>query len=151
MLPKIRINPVIDIVEIGTGCLSSCTFCQVKIAKGTLISYPPNVIVDQIKNATDEGCQEIWLTSTDNGCYGMDMMMDLADLLESIVNIPNNFLLRVGMMNPMHTKKKFNKLFNMFDHDKIYKFLHIPVQSGNNRVLKSMLRGHSVEDFIKRQ
>ena len=53
------------------------------------------------------------------------------------------------MMNPMHTKKKFNKLFNMFDHDKIYKFLHIPVQSGNNRVLKSMLRGHSVEDFIK--
>ena len=39
MLPKIRINPVIDIVEIGTGCLSSCTFCQVKIAKGTLISY----------------------------------------------------------------------------------------------------------------
>ena len=149
LLPKIRINPVIDIVEIGTGCLSSCTFCQVKIAKGTLISYPPNVIVDQIKNATDEGCQEIWLTSTDNGCYGMDMMMDLADLLESIVNIPNNFLLRVGMMNPMHTKKKFNKLFNMFDHDKIYKFLHIPVQSGNNRVLKSMLRGHSVEDFIK--
>ena len=149
LLPKIRINPVIDIVEIGTGCLSSCTFCQVKIAKGTLISYPPNVIVDQIKNATDDGCQEIWLTSTDNGCYGMDMMMDLADLLESIVNIPNNFLLRVGMMNPMHTKKKFNKLFNMFDHDKIYKFLHIPVQSGNNRVLKSMLRGHSVEDFIK--
>ena len=39
LLPKIRINPVIDIVEIGTGCLSSCTFCQVKIAKGTPVSY----------------------------------------------------------------------------------------------------------------
>ena len=148
LLPKIRINPVIDIVEIGTGCLSSCTFCQVKIAKGTLISYPPNAIVEQIQKSTDSSCREIWLTSTDNGCYGMDMSMDLADLLTSIVNIQNNFLVRVGMMNPMHTKKKFHKLFNIFSHDKIYKFLHIPVQSGNNRVLKSMLRGHSREDYI---
>ena len=148
LLPKIRINPVIDIVEIGTGCLSSCTFCQVKIAKGTLISYPPDAIVEQIQKSTDSGCREIWLTSTDNGCYGMDMSMDLADLLTSIVDIQNNFLVRVGMMNPMHTKKKFHKLFNIFSHDKIYKFLHIPVQSGNNRVLKSMLRGHSREDYI---
>ena len=148
LLPKIRINPVIDIVEIGTGCLSSCTFCQVKIAKGTLISYPPHAIVEQIQKSTDSGCREIWLTSTDNGCYGMDMSMDLADLLTSIVDIQNNFLVRVGMMNPMHTKKKFHKLFNIFSHDKIYKFLHIPVQSGNNRVLKSMLRGHSREDYI---
>ena len=148
LLPKIRINPVVDIVEIGTGCLSSCTFCQVKIAKGTLISYPPDAIVEQIQKSTDSGCREIWLTSTDNGCYGMDMSMDLADLLTSIVDIQNNFLVRVGMMNPMHTKKKFHKLFNIFSHDKIYKFLHIPVQSGNNRVLKSMLRGHSREDYI---
>ncbi len=148
LLPKIRINPVIDIVEIGTGCLSSCTFCQVKIAKGTLISYPPRAIVEQIQKSTDSGCREIWLTSTDNGCYGMDMSMDLADLLTSIVDIQNNFLVRVGMMNPMHTKKKFHKLFNIFSHDKIYKFLHIPGQSGNNRVLKSMLRGHSREDYI---
>ncbi|HIM82486.1 MAG TPA: tRNA (N(6)-L-threonylcarbamoyladenosine(37)-C(2))-methylthiotransferase, partial [Nitrososphaerales archaeon] len=148
LLPKIRINPVIDIVEIGTGCLSSCTFCQVKIAKGTLISYPPNAIVEQIQKSTDSSCREIWLTSTDNGCYGMDMSMDLADLLTSIVDIQNNFLVRVGMMNPMHTKKKFHKLLNIFSHDKIYKFLHIPVQSGNNRVLKSMLRGHSREDYI---
>ena len=148
LLPKIRINPVVDIVEIGTGCLSSCTFCQVKIAKGTLISYPPDAIVEQIQQSTDSGCREIWLTSTDNGCYGMDMSMDLADLLTSIVDIQNNFLVRVGMMNPMHTKKKFHKLFNIFSHDKIYKFLHIPVQSGNNRVLKSMLRGHSREDYI---
>ena len=51
------------------------------------------------------------------------------------------------MMNPMHTKNKFNKLFDAFADEKIYKFLHIPVQSGNNRVLKSMLRGHSIEDF----
>ena len=148
MLPKIRINPVIDIVEIGTGCLSSCTFCQVKIAKGTLVSYPPSTITEQIHESTNSGCKEIWLTSTDNGCYGMDMSMDLADLLESVVSVPNNFLIRVGMMNPMHTKKKYDKLFNIFKHDKIYKFLHIPVQSGNNRVLKSMLRGHSREDYI---
>lgn len=147
LLPKIRINPVIDIVEIGTGCLSSCTFCQVKIAKGNLISYSPNVIIEQIVSSTNSGCKEIWLTSTDNGCYGMDMMMDLADLLQSVVKIPNNFLIRVGMMNPMHTKKKFNKLFQSFANNKIYKFLHIPVQSGNNRILKSMLRGHSAEDY----
>ena len=75
------------------------------------------------------------------------MMMDLSDLLKMIVKIPNSFFIRVGMMNPMHTKNKFTKLFDAFAHDKIYKFLHIPVQSGNNRILKSMLRGHSIEDF----
>ena len=51
LLPTVRINPVIDIVEIGTGCLSSCTFCQVKIAKGTLVSYPPDAIIKQITDS----------------------------------------------------------------------------------------------------
>ena len=70
--PKIRINPIISIVEIASGCLSECSFCQTKLAKGDLQSYRIGKIINQINNDVNTGAHEIWLTSTDNGCYGRD-------------------------------------------------------------------------------
>ncbi len=147
-LPKLRINPIVDIVEIGSGCLSACTFCQVKIAKGTIRSYPPDDIKNQIISSVNEGCKEIWLTSTDNACYGLDMFMDLADLINTVSSIDDKFITRIGMMNPMHVKNNFSKLVNSFDDEKIFKFLHIPVQTGSDKILKSMKRGHTTAEFI---
>ena len=90
---------------------------------------------------------EIWLTSTDNGCYGVDMGMDLAELVSAVGSVDGNFFTRVGMMNPVHQRRSFERLLNAYEAKQIYKFLHIPVQSGSNRVLKLMKRGHSVWDF----
>ena len=61
-LPKIRINPAIGIVEISNGCMSECTFCQTKLAKGDLTSYRIGDIVRQVKKEISEGCKEVWLT-----------------------------------------------------------------------------------------
>ena len=52
------------------------------------------------------------------------------------------------MMNPMHVKNNFSKLVNSFDDEKIFKFLHIPVQTGSDKILKSMKRGHTTAEFI---
>src|SRR5919112_1601421 len=68
-LPRFRINPTISIVEIASGCLSECSFCQTKLAKGDLQSYRIGKIIEQIKHDLKDGAKEIWLTSTDNGCY----------------------------------------------------------------------------------
>src|SRR5690348_1093616 len=72
-LPKVRLNPAVGIIEIASGCMSECTFCQTKIAKGDLASYRVGDIVRQVRHEIEDGCAEVWLTSTDNGCYGLDI------------------------------------------------------------------------------
>ena len=146
-LPKVRLNPVVGIVEIASGCMSECTFCQTKLSKGDLTSYRIGDIVRQIETEINEGCKEIWLTSTDNGCYGFDINTDLPSLIDSVVEIPHDFKVRVGMMNPMYLARIKDDLIKSFDSDKVYKFLHVPVQSGSNKVLNDMKRGHTAETF----
>ena len=146
-LPKVRLNPVVGIVEIASGCMSECTFCQTKLSKGDLTSYRIGDIVRQIETEINEGCKEIWLTSTDNGCYGFDINTDLPSLIDTVVEIPHDFKVRVGMMNPMYLARIKDNLIKSFDSDKVYKFLHVPVQSGSNKVLNDMKRGHTSETF----
>ncbi len=146
-LPKVRLNPAVGIVEIANGCMSECTFCQTKISKGDLNSYRLGDIVRQVQTEIKEGCKEVWLTSTDNGCYGFDIGTDLPSLVNAIVEIPNEFMIRVGMMNPMYMPRIKEKLIESFDNDKVFKFLHIPVQSGSDKVLHDMKRGHTAGTF----
>ena len=142
-LPKVRLNPAVGIVEIASGCLSECTFCQTKLSKGDLTSYRLGDIVRQVQTEINDGCKEIWLTSTDNGCYGFDIGTDLPSLINAVSEIPEKFMIRVGMMNPMYMPRIKNNLIESFESEKVFKFLHIPVQSGSDQVLHDMKRGHT--------
>jgi MiaB-like tRNA modifying enzyme len=146
-IPKIRLNPTIGIVEIASGCMSECTFCQTKLAKGDLKSYRIGDIVRQVKTELADGCKEIWLSSTDNGCYGLDIGEDLSSLINNVSEIPGEFRIRVGMLNPMFMPRIKNNLLKSFENNKVFRFLHVPVQSGSNNVLNNMKRGHTVETF----
>ncbi|MEK6834485.1 MAG: 2-methylthioadenine synthetase, partial [Thermoproteota archaeon] len=126
-LPKVRLNPVVGIIEIASGCMSECTFCQTKLSKGYLQSYRIGDIVRQIKHDIDEGCKEIWLSSTDNGCYGLDIGTDLPGLITTVGEVNRDFMIRVGMMNPMYMPRIRDGLLEAFENDKVFKFLHIPV------------------------
>jgi len=148
-IPRVRLNPVISIVEIANGCMSECTFCQTKIAKGRLRSYRIGDIVREIKSDIKSGCKEVWLSSTDNGCYGRDIDTNLVDLLQACCSIEGNFKIRVGMMNPMYLPAILDRMVSLFcENDKLFKFLHIPVQSGSDRILRKMKRGHTSKTFI---
>ena len=146
-LPKVRLNSVVGIVEIASGCMSECTFCQTKLSKGDLSSYRLGDIVRQVQTEINEGCKEVWLTSTDNGCYGFDIGTDLPSLVNAVVEISDDFMIRVGMMNPMYMPRIKEALIESFNNDKVFKFLHIPVQSGSDKVLHDMKRGHTVNTF----
>jgi threonylcarbamoyladenosine tRNA methylthiotransferase CDKAL1 len=148
-LPKVRLNPAVGIVEIASGCMSECTFCQTKIAKGEIRSFRIGDIVRQVRHEIDDGCREVWLTSTDNGCYGFDIGTDLPSLVNAVSEIEHDFMIRVGMMNPMYMSRIRKDLLESFENPKLFKFLHIPVQSGSNQVLKDMKRGHTAEVFIR--
>jgi len=152
LLPRISFNKLISIVQISSGCLSACSFCETRIARGVLKSYRPSSIVERIKEDVKNGFKEFWITSQDNGCYGFDIGTNLAELLNSIVKIDGNFFIRVGMMNPLHLiKRKYflKSLIDIFKSEKIFKFIHIPLQSGSNKVLKDMNRNHTAEEFLE--
>lgn len=148
-IPRVRLNPAVSIVEIASGCMSECAFCQTKIAKGWLRSYRIGDIVRQIRADLEAGCKEVWLASTDNGCYGKDIGTDLVELLTACCSIEGDFKIRLGMMNPMYLPEMLDRMVNVFyENGKLFKFLHIPVESGSDRILRKMKRGHTARTFL---
>jgi len=146
LLPKIPINKLISITQILEGCLSNCSFCKTKLAKGNVFSYPQDKIIKSIESDLQSGAKEVWLTSQGNACYGMDRgNQELPELIEKILNLKHNFKLRIGMMNPHHLYSIMNELIEIYKNQKVYKFLHIPIQSGSNKVLKDMRRPYTIE------
>lgn len=148
-LPRIRKNPIVGIIPVAIGCLSSCSYCEVKFARGKLFSYTIETVVKDAEQAVREGCKELWITSQDNSCYGKDINADLSQLLDSICRIEGKFFVRVGMVNPLHTKSITKELIESYKNEKIFKFLHLPVQSASDRLLKMMNRGYKVKDFLE--
>lgn len=146
-LPRVRLNPVVGIVEIAAGCMSECSFCQTRLAKGGLRSHRIGDIVRQVREDVGSGCAEVWLTSTDNGCYGLDIGADLPELVGAVAAVPGRFRVRVGMMNPMYVPRMRDGLLGAYAHEKVYKFVHLPVQSGSGAVLAAMRRAHTARTF----
>lgn len=142
-------NTVVAIIPISEGCLSNCAYCASKFARGRLKSFDKDAILENIKTALNRGAKEIQLTSQDLGIYGVEKgKWQLPNLLREILKIDGNFKVRLGMMNPLGAKKIFKELLKIMEDKKIYKFLHLPLQSGDDEVLKSMNRNYKVGDFL---
>jgi threonylcarbamoyladenosine tRNA methylthiotransferase CDKAL1 len=164
-LPKVRFDPFVHISQICEGCMGMCTYCCTRFARGKLQSYPVVEIKKEIESAIDEGCIEIQLTAQDTAAYGKDTGETLSELINEISSIRGDFRLRIGMMHPKSMMGNIGKcmafsnsqklsvfgnideLIDAFMHKNVYKFLHIPIQSGSNDVLNDMNRGHTVAQF----
>ncbi len=148
-LPYIRKDKDTAIINIGQGCNSFCDFCATKLARGNLKSYRVGDIKRTLEKAVKEGCNRINISSQDNSCYGFDIKTSLPELLKELITIKGNYQIRIGMMNPGDTLKIMKDLIKIYKNNKVMKFLHIPIQSGSNYLLKKMRRKHTVEDFIR--
>jgi threonylcarbamoyladenosine tRNA methylthiotransferase CDKAL1 len=146
-LPKIRLNPFIETVQIAEGCLGDCSYCCAKFARGRLSSFPSTLIVERVIDAISNGAQEIWLTAQDTGAYGKDSNTDLPDLLKRLIQIDGDFKIRLGMMNPNYAITMLDDLCDIINTSRMFKFLHIPIQSGSNKILKDMNRNYQTEQF----
>ncbi len=146
-LPRLWKPGVSFVVPIGEGCLNACTYCATRFARGVLKSYRPGLVIKWVREAITRGYREIILSSEDTGCYGFDIGTNLAELLDEITAIEGDFRVRVGMMNPNHVLKFLDELIEAYQDEKVYKFLHLPVQSGDNEVLRKMGRTYTVEEF----
>lgn len=144
-----RVRKEVGIVVIAQGCLGSCSYCGTKLARGNLKSYPISKIKKEVERFVKGGCKMIYLSSQDNGCYGLDIKTNLVNLLKEVVKVKGDYKIRVGMINPEYTLEFLKDLIEVYKNDKIMKFLHVPVQSGSNKVLKDMNRKYKVKDFKK--
>jgi len=141
-------NSITGLVAISEGCVGECSFCATKIARGALQSYKIEHILKEITLLLSLGFKEIHLTSQDCGCYGLDRgRLELPLLLKEILKIKGDFRVRVGMMNPIFFKKMLKEIIPLFKSEKIYKFFHLPLQSGSDKILRLMKRPYKVKDF----
>lgn len=147
-LPKVRRNKWIEIIPINLGCKGDCTYCKTKFARGSLISYSVDEILQRVKQSIAEGVTEIRLTSEDTGAYGLDIGTNLTELLEAVLAVlPEHVMLKLGMGNPPFMLSQIEGLARCLNHPRMYSSLHIPVQSGSNHVLSLMKREYTVEQF----
>eukprot|EP01100_Stratorugosa_tubuloviscum_P012829 TRINITY_DN618_c1_g2_i4.p1 TRINITY_DN618_c1_g2~~TRINITY_DN618_c1_g2_i4.p1 ORF type:complete len:658 (-),score=284.40 TRINITY_DN618_c1_g2_i4:33-2006(-) len=149
-LPKIRRNPFIEIIPINLGCLNNCTYCKTKHARGQLLSYPIKEIANRVNNVIKEGVLEIRITSEDTGAYGRDIGTNLPELLRALAQlIPDGVMLRVGMTNPPYILEHLDEICEILNHERVYSFLHVPIQSGSDQVLRDMAREYTSADFCR--
>jgi len=147
-LPTVYTRPIIRI-PIAEGCTGHCTFCQTKLARPGLRSMKPQTVLNRISEALKQGAREIQLTAMDTGAYGLDIGTDLTSLLSCINDIEGDFRVRLGMINPDHVLRMKDGLKAALKGPKFYGFLHIPVQSGSERICMDMGRKHTVAEFEK--
>jgi threonylcarbamoyladenosine tRNA methylthiotransferase CDKAL1 len=145
-LPAIVTKPIMRLA-IAEGCVGMCSFCQTKLARPGLRSMRPQAVLKRIADGLAAGAKEIQLTAMDTGAYGLDIGTELPPLLDCINELDGPFLTRLGMINPDHALRMKEKLVTALNGKRFYKFLHIPVQSGSERVCKDMNRKHTVAEF----
>ena len=146
-LPHKQRNPMISVVPVNYGCLGSCAYCCVLFARGKLRSYPVAEVKERFKADLASGTREFWVTSQDTACYGIDIGTNLAGLLKEVCALAGDFRVRVGMMTPNHVSDMLVDLIAAYDNNKVFKFLHLPVQSGDDEVLRRMRRFYNVARF----
>ena len=148
---ELDFDGVVSIIPIAMGCVGTCSYCVVKQARGDLISYEPEKIREAVKSAVERGAKEIRITSQDCSAYGWEKLgsFKLPELLEMVTSVEGDFRVRVGMMNPFTVIHILDELLEAFDSEKIFKFFHVPVQSGSDKVLREMRRDYKAADFIE--
>ncbi len=137
------------IVPISSGCLGSCTYCITREARGPLKSNSGSVIADRIRAGLNNGRKEILLSSQDTGSWGRDLGngQNLGTLLRFLSSsVCERMRIRVGMMNPDHLAQNLESILSGFADQRIFKFFHLPVQSGSSEVLGRMNRNYSPGD-----
>jgi threonylcarbamoyladenosine tRNA methylthiotransferase CDKAL1 len=152
-LPVVGRTPSpIEEISLAQGCTSHCSYCFSRLARGPLRSRSRSEILAQARDARARGAVEIRLTSLDTSCYGMDRPPgegELPQLLEDLAAAPGEFGVRVGMMSPQTLTRIADPFLDAFARGPCFRFLHLPVQSGSNEVLREMRRGYTVGDFRK--
>ena len=134
-------------IKIQTGCNEKCSFCTVVRARGKSVSDNRGNILNNIQEAINSDFKEITLTGINLGTWGMDTGETFSSLVQDIIKLPGDFRVRLSSINPMEIDNDLIRL--IAETEKICSHLHIPLQSGDNKILKQMRRNYTREQYIE--
>lgn len=132
--------------KIQDGCDAFCTYCIIPQLRGKPKSMARNDVISGFKKLLSFGYKEIVLVGIHIGLYGKDTNDNIASLLKELVNIEGDFRIRLTSIEINEITDEL--LYLMKDNDKICPHLHIPLQSGSNKILDLMGRKYKKEDYI---
>lgn len=134
-------------IKVSEGCNLACSYCIVPIVRGREKSFEPGKIVDEAKRLADEGVVEITLLGQTVDSYGLRLKppTNLAELFYRISQIEAIRRIRFITSHPNFFKKNIMEAIR--DIQKVCRYVHLPIQSGSNRILKLMRRGYRVERY----
>ena len=137
------------ILPIAQGCLGRCSYCITKFARGDLRSYPADDLLRRYDSFLEGGAREILITAQDTSSYGRDTGTDLPALVRSMLVREGDYRIRLGMTNPDSLARVSQGILELMDDERMYRFVHIPVQSGSDAVLGRMRRRYTVSQFME--
>jgi tRNA-2-methylthio-N6-dimethylallyladenosine synthase len=160
---RLNTNGVTAFISIMRGCDNMCSFCVVPFTRGRERSRNPHSIVNEAKDLFDKGYREVtllgqnvdsykWSEEENNKAWlekkGVGSYINFAGLLEMVANVNADLRVRFSTSHPKDITDEV--LHTMAMHENICKYIHLPVQSGNSRILELMNRGYSREWYLKR-
>ena len=148
-LPKTNLIKPSAFVTIIEGCSKFCSFCVVPYTRGLEVSRPPEQILDEINHLASMGVREVTLLGQNVNAYraknSEGTRIKLSQLIDQVTTIENIDRIRFTTSHPLQFS---HDLIESFSNKKLANFLHLPVQSGSNRILGLMKRKHTVETYI---
>jgi len=135
-------------VMTARGCLSKCKYCSDCHSSGRLTSKPVDRVLDEFRDGLHRGFKRFHLVSTDLGVYGRDLGYTLVHLLETITGVDGQYELLLPNINPRYLKDMLGGLLPILQSGKVT-LLGTSMQSGSNKILRAMGRGHTIDEFKK--
>ena len=137
------------VIPVAVGCLGSCSYCIMPISRGRLSSCQPEKIMRLFVNAIFRGAKEVYLVAQDLASYGLDIGTSLPALLRALLEHEGDYMIRLGMMEPSTLSLIARELLDLYSDPRVYKYLHLPLQSGSDRILHLMNRKYTSTSFIE--
>jgi threonylcarbamoyladenosine tRNA methylthiotransferase MtaB len=136
-------------LKIQDGCDHSCTYCKVVLARGSSRSRLLENVIAEARRLTEAGYKEIVLTGIQLGAYGDDFgsTVSLVDVLEKLIEIEGLDRIRLSSIDPSDAQDRLISLLS--DNEKICNHLHLPLQSGDDEILKRMKRAYRTKDYLR--
>ena len=151
LLPKTNLIKPSAFVTIIEGCSKFCSFCVVPYTRGLEVSRPPEQILDEINHLVSKGVREVTLLGQNVNAYraknSQGKRVQLSQLIDQVTTIENIDRIRFTKSHPLQF---IQDLIESYSNPKLANFLHLPVQSGSNRILKLMKRKHTVEAYVSK-
>ncbi|WP_283788321.1 tRNA (N6-isopentenyl adenosine(37)-C2)-methylthiotransferase MiaB [Bermanella sp. WJH001] len=149
-LPAPKVDGGSAFLSIMEGCSKYCTFCVVPYTRGEEVSRPFNDVMKEVHQLADQGVREINLLGQNVNCYEGQTddgdIMDLAELIHHVAEVDGIDRIRFTTSNPLEFTDSLIQAFA--EVPELVSHLHLPVQSGSNKILAAMKRGHEVDMYI---